>query len=287
MHERYCASAYHARASGCPTPNAPWGHLILTVLPVPTDQVTAVLKVVQDTLGRAIAGVYLYGSAVAGALRPASDLDLLVVTRRQTSEVERGLLVERLTPISSLGNRPGAWRPVELTIVVDSDVRPWRYPPRMEFQYGEWMRRELDAGIVPGPRVNPDLAVLLSMVIATSQPLVGPPATDLLASVAPADLRRAMRAGIPDLLADLPTDTTNVLLTLARIWMTLETSGFSSKDAAADWAVSRMPPERRSSLEHARDVHRGDAPEQWHGRGARVTEDTGHLVRQIESLVPD
>jgi len=252
-----------------------------------TDQTTAVSTAIQDVLGQAIAGMYLFGSALVGGLRPASDLDLLVVTERPTTESERALLVRRLTPISSRLERPATWRPVELTVVVGSEVRPWRPPARMEFQFGEWMRQELEAGAVPGPQANADLAVLISMVRASSRSLVGPPATELLAAVPVADLKNAMVAGVPDLLADIETDTTNVLLTLARIWRTLETGEFSSKDSAADWALSRMPVERRHSLERARDVYRGAISEESEWRDSRVAEDAAHLASQIERAAPD
>lgn len=254
---------------------------------LPTAQVTAVSTAVQDVLGQAIAGMYLFGSALVGGLRPASDLDLFVVVERPTTESERALLVRRLTPISSRLERPDTWRPVELTVVVGSEVRPWRHPARMEFQFGEWMRQELEAGAVPGPRANADLAVLISMVRGSSRSLVGRPATELLAAVPVADLKNAMVAGVPDLLADVETDTTNVLLTLARIWRTLETGEFSSKDSAADWALSRMPIERRHSLEHARDVYRGELSEQSELRDNSVVEDAAHLTRQIERASPD
>jgi len=254
---------------------------------LPTDQITAVSTVVQDVLGQAIAGMYLFGSALVGGLRPASDLDLLVVTERPTTEWERALLVRRLTPISSRSARPDTWKPVELTVVVGSEVRPWRHPARMEFQFGEWLRQELEAGAVPGPQENPDLAVLISMVRGSSRALVGPPATELLAPVPLEDVSDAMVAGVSDLVADIETDTTNVLLTLARIWRTLETGEFSSKDSAADWALRRMPVARRHSLEHARDVYRGELSEQSELRDNSVVEDAAHLTRQIERAIPD
>ena len=34
----------------------------------------------------------------------------------------------------------------QVTVVVRSEVRPWRYPPRMDFQYGEWLRSDLEIG---------------------------------------------------------------------------------------------------------------------------------------------
>ena len=42
-------------------------------------------------------------------------------------------------------------------------------------------------------------------------------------------------------MADLEGDVRNVLLTLARVWFTLETGTIASKDVAADWAITRLP----------------------------------------------
>lgn len=92
-----------------------------------------------------VRGVYLYGSAVVGGLRPDSNLDVLAVVDRALTASERRALVEGLVPISSRALRPDAWRPVELTVVVRGAIEPWRYPPAREIQYGEWVRDELIA----------------------------------------------------------------------------------------------------------------------------------------------
>lgn len=87
---------------------------------------------------------------------------------------------------------------------------------------------------------------------------------------------------MPDLLAELDTDTRNVLLTLARIWTTLATGEIRSKDAAADWALARLPAGHRPVLAHARAVYLGDEDERWDGgllTGVRPCAD--HLVRAI------
>ena len=59
--------------------------------------------------------------------------------------------------------------------MVTSDVRPWRYPPRMDFQYGDWMRAEFEAGdLEPWPSaVNPDLALLVTMVLQSDAVVFG------------------------------------------------------------------------------------------------------------------
>ncbi|MFJ8505076.1 aminoglycoside adenylyltransferase domain-containing protein [Streptomyces avermitilis] len=43
------------------------------------------------------------------------------------------------------------------------------------------------------------------------------------------------------------------MLTFARIWTTLATDQIKSK-AAADWALTLLPPEHRPALEHVRQL---------------------------------
>ena len=209
-------------------------------------------------------GLYLYGSALAGGLRPDSDLDLLVVTDRRLRAEEKARVVEGLLPISGRETRPLAWRPLEVTIVAQPEVRPWRYPPRMELQYGEWLRDALEAGDVPEPAPNPDLAPLLAAARANGKPLLGPPAESILSPVPLADLRRAGVDSVPGLLADVDGDARNVLLTLARIAFTLGTGELAAKDAAAAWAASRVPAPHQAVLDLARELYlAGRDPEDW------------------------
>lgn len=214
-------------------------------------------------------GVYLYGSAVRGGLRSDSDIDLFAVTGRALRDDERAALVNRLVPISWRQLRPPEWRPIELTIVVQRDVRPWRYPPRADFQYGEWMREELVAnrrtsdGRAPGEGPSPDLAVLITIVRAEGRPELGPPATELLEPVPRADLVRAMVDEVPSLLDDLDDDTRNVLLTLARMWCTVATGEIQSKDGAAAWAIGQLPIEERGFLERARLLYLEGGYGEW------------------------
>ena len=137
------------------------------------EQSDAAIGVIRAGLADAeVVGIYLYGSAVAGGLRPDSDLDLFVVTDRRLSGSEKARIVEGLLPISGRKTRPPTWRPIEVTIVAQPEVRPWRYPPRMELQFGEWLRDAFLSGAVePEPAEHPDLAVLITMVRQTGKAL--------------------------------------------------------------------------------------------------------------------
>ncbi|CAL9671746.1 aminoglycoside adenylyltransferase family protein [Streptomyces sp. enrichment culture] len=216
------------------------------------NQVQQIVELVDGVLGQDVIGTCLHGSSVLGGLRPASDLDVLVVSRRRMDEQDRRTLLGGLLRISGSQNKV---RPVELTVVVQNEVRPWRYPPTGDFLYGEWLRAEYEAGEVPQPEPMPDLALLITMALAGDRPLTGPHPAEILDPVPQADLVRASVAGIPGLLDDLDSDTRNVLLTLARIWTTLATGQIKSKDAAADWALAQLPPEHRPVLEHARQLY--------------------------------
>ncbi|MFH8371002.1 aminoglycoside adenylyltransferase family protein [Streptomyces sp. NPDC018031] len=250
------------------------------------EQIRRVVELVGDVLGPEVVGSYLHGSAVLGGLRPASDLDVLVVSRRSMVDRERRMLLTGLSGIS--GFTDGA-RPVELTVVVQSDVRPWRYPPTGDFLYGEWLREELAVGGPPRPEPMPDLALLLTMVLAGDHPLTGPPPARVLDPVPHADLVRSSAAGIPALLDDLAGDTRNVLLTLVRIWSTLATGEIRAKDAAADWALTRLPPEHRPVLAHVRELylHRRYTEEDWsHELTTRVRPFVAEVLSRIDLPAP-
>ena len=154
-----------------------------------------------------------------------------------------------------------------MTIAAKAEVRPWRYPPRIELQYGEWLRDAfLSGSIEPEPPESPDLGVLVTMVRESGRPLIGPNATQVVDAVPRADLVRAMVDGVPSLMADLASDTRNVLLTLARIWTTVVTGEIRSKDEAADWAMSRLPDPYRPTLARARDLYiEGGYGDPWEG----------------------
>lgn len=242
------------------------------------EQLDHAVALVREVLGDELVGLYLFGSAVLGGLSPTSDLDLLAVSRRPTTQAERRRLVERLLPLSM---RP---RYLELTIVVQSDVRPWRYPPQMDFQYGDWLRDQLERGVIPPPVPNPDLAALITMTLLYGRPLAGPPPADVFAPVPHEELVRAGVDEIEGILADLDGDTRNMLLTLARIWTTAETGKIRSKDAAADWAIPRLPEVHRPVLERARDGYRSGDYGTWDDLDVRAC--ASYVVDEIRRSRP-
>lgn len=241
------------------------------------------MTLVRDVLGADALGAYLFGSAALGGLKPESDLDVLVLSRRRTERKEKARLVERLLSISGRATPTGRWRRLEVTIVVDDEIRPWRFPPRFDFQYGDWFRRKFEAGeLEPWPSTtNGDLATLIAMARVGDSPLFGPRPAQAFEPVPHADLIAAMTGDIPSLLDVLDRDTGNIVLTLTRIWSTATTAEFRSKDAAADWALERLPDEHRAVLARARAVYLGEEEERWDDLREQIRPHADHVVAEI------
>jgi streptomycin 3"-adenylyltransferase len=246
------------------------------------DQIRALVK---DVLGSDTVGIYLYGSAVMGGLRPRSDLDVLVVSRRRTSRDEKRRLVDKLLAISAR-RTIGTLRPIELTLVVESEIRPWHYPPAFDFEYGEWLRPKFESGnIEPWPSTtNPDLTSRITMVLLRSATLFGPAPTGTFDPIPARDYISAIVGGIDSLLGDLEMDMRNVVLTLARIWSSVATGDVRSKDQAADWALPRLPEEHQAVLARARAIYFGEEEERWEDIKPRVRPYADYVVAEIDRI---
>lgn len=97
-------------------------------------------------LGPALLGAYLYGSATASGLRPASDLDVLAVTPANLTDAQRRTLTDELLLVSGLSEEV---RPVELLVL----ARVWTTVATGEIRAkdtaADWVLHRLPAGLRP------------------------------------------------------------------------------------------------------------------------------------------
>jgi streptomycin 3"-adenylyltransferase len=250
------------------------------------QQLDRALALVRQVLDAGMVGAYLFGSAVQGGLRPESDLDIFVVCKRPTTLYEKERLVRGLMAISGKSTPEGTWRRVEVTTVVQSDITPWRYPPSLDFQYGDWLRTEFEKGnFGPSPTpLRPDLALLITMVVAADTALVGPPPGSVFEPVPQEDVLRAMASDIDRLRGDIDSDTRNVILTLARMWSTFATGPIRSKDAAANWVLERLPVAHHPVLVRAREAYLGSEAERWDDLSGALAPCVDYMIAEIKRL---
>jgi len=227
-------------------------------------QIHKCLNLVKEVFGQDLLGIYLYGSSVLGGLQKYSDIDLFVVSNRATTHAEKATLATTLLKISGIYMKSEKL-PIEMTIVEKYEIIPWHYPPRFDFQYGEWLRKEFEQeNVEPWPtKEMPDLAVLVTQILLASYTLVGTNPDQLFCTVPYKDFMTATIDALPTLMSDLDNDTRNVLLTLARIWSTVATDTIRSKPAAADWTINHLPEKYRPVMERAKAICKGEEKEYW------------------------
>ncbi len=244
-------------------------------------QAGQVLAIVKPLFGGSLLGFYLYGSATYGGLHPDSDVDLLAVLDRPMTDTERKSLTAALLACSG---RVGCAdkRPLEVTVVDRAAASG--FPPVYEYMYGEWLRAAMESGDISGACADPDLALLLWQAQTYGVPLYGGALSEWIEPVSPADIRRAIAGALPALLQNLVGDERNVLLTLARMWFTLETGALAAKDKAAAWALTRVPPPLSEPLRLARSGYLGECREDWRGRDDQLRPLVRFLKERIEQL---
>jgi len=231
-------------------------------------QLSQVRAVIERRLGAVLRAIHLYGSAVDGGLKPDSDIDLMVTVRTPLEEPVRKALLKDLLAVSGPPGADRALRPVEVTVVVHSEVAPWRYPARRELQFGEWLRQDILAGAFEPPVLDIDLAILLTQVRQHSLALVGPEAAALFEPAPHDDFTKALRDSLKlwNSPPDWAGDERNIVLTLARIWYSAVTGQIASKDAAAGWLLERLPGEYQPVVLEAQQAYLGQAADRLAAR---------------------
>ena len=250
------------------------------------QQLKECLELLKVILGSDLLGVYLYGSAVVGGLQKYSDIDVFVVANRVTTPEEKSRLISNLLKISGFymkGSKP----PLEVTLVEKAAINPWHYPPRYDFQYGEWLRESFEKGIIEPllTQEMPDLALIVIQVLLKSQTLWGLEPNQLLAPVPYPDFIKAMIHDLNRLAADLEGDTRNVLLTYARIWSTLATNAIRSKLAAADWVINHLPEVYQPVMQRAKAICMGLGNEYWDDIKMLIKPCANFMVDQINAQI--
>jgi streptomycin 3"-adenylyltransferase len=196
-------------------------------------------------------------------------------------------LEERRGVIDVLLELSGKPRPIELDVVVQSEVKPWRFPPRLDFHYFELNRPKFERGEHEpwGETANLNLASAITMALVGDTALFGPPAAEVFDPVPRSDYRRSVLSYIGEAETDLDWDTRNVILTLARIWSAVATDDVHSKESAAAWALARLPAEQRPVLERALAIYRGEAEEGWDDVRPQVEAYAKYVMGEIAATV--
>lgn len=248
------------------------------------QQIEDTVNLLKNVFGENLIGFYVYGSLLMGGLQKYSDIDLFAVSNRETTKQEKEELEKSLLKISGIYAISKELKPIELTIVVKSQVNPWQYPPSFDFLYGDWLRKDFEAGNIEPWQTKklPNLALVITQLLLSNKVMFGPSPDTLLNSVPYNDFMKALTSEVESVLNDLGWDTRNVLLTLARIWSTVETDTIRSKADAAKWTINKLPKKYGPILVRAKSILLGEQMEDWEDLKKEIKPCANYIVEQIE-----
>ncbi|HDR2622955.1 TPA: DUF4111 domain-containing protein [Enterobacter chuandaensis] len=257
----------------------------MNVLPCAQKQIQTACTLIESILGRELIAIHLYGSAMDGGLKPLSDIDLLVTVRSALRDEQRHALMQKLLAISAWPGTSEIYRALEVTVVVWSQIVPWQFPPVREMQFGEWLRDEIIKGEYEPAQPDPDLAILLTKARQNSLPLRGQAACELFGAVPESDLLETFRQTLAlwNRADDLKGDERHILLTLARIWYSVETGKIAAKDEAAAWLLPQLPAPHAKLLEEARGEYLGLLTVDWAEKMPQVAA----FVRDVKKAIQE
>ncbi len=249
-------------------------------------QLASAHTVLARHLGDTLQAIHLFGSAVDGGLKPRSDIDLLITVSSAPDEAAKRALMMELLSVSAWPGTDDALRALEVTVLAHDQVIPWRYPARRELQFGEWLREDLQAGILEPAMIDHDLAILLTKARQHSVCLFGTPASVFFDPVPQEDFARALVDTISQWNeeADWLGDEQTVVLALCRIWYSVVAGGIAPKDVAVAWLMQRVPDEHQAILQAARAAYLGTGPDQLPARMPEVSAFIRHAKAAIANI---
>ena len=233
------------------------------------QQVNQVISIAETILQGQILGIYLYGSATMNGLRPDSDIDILIITKQELSNSIRADLTKQLLKISgSVGCIEK--RPLEVTIINQSDIVPLQFPPKCQYMYA---------------CNDPDIMILLWQARKNSITLKGAESKELIPAIPFHEIKKAIRFSLPGLISSFKGDERNVLLTLSRMWFTLVTEEITTKDVAAKWVILKLPERFPPLLTTAKEAYLGNLSDEWETVEKEAMALVEYMKKQIEELL--
>jgi predicted nucleotidyltransferase len=237
-------------------------------LPATRSQIETLIAEIQRILEGALTGIYLHGSLAMGCFNPArSDLDVLVVTKRPLTLEEKHASSEMLLQLSANPH------PIEISVLSQDDLWPWRYPPPYQLHYSEDWRERYVQQIANGDwrrwndshPTDADLAAHVTVTQTRGICLVGQPIAEVLPPVPPADYRASIILDAEDFTTGRISPAANpvyFVLNSCRVLAYQQEEHIFSKDEGGIWALAHLPQEFHGLIAQALALYREEGTKQ-------------------------
>ena len=245
-------------------------------------------RFVRDTraiLGENLAGIYLHGSLALGCFNPdRSDIDLLVVIRQPMAPETKRLMAGLMLAQS------GAPRPLEVSWVLEMELKRWRHPFPYDLHFSESWRERFEANLtrldwevwLSREKLDRDLAAHFTILLRRGGVvLYGPPVQQIFPVVPVADYIDALFCDFEPCRDRIGDDPVYSVLNLLRVCLFLLEGEISSKEEAGRWGMRNLPDaELRAIAATALGIYAGNEP-----AGEFTPEGLARFARYIDTEV--
>ncbi len=222
-------------------------------------QINSFLEALREILGDNLVSIYLHGSLAMGCFNPQrSDIDLLIVTRH-------GMAVETKHTIAELLLRSSmAPSPIEISFLVEQQIRLFQHPLPFDMHYSESWREKYQQALTNGEwtrwndetKKDIDLSAHLMVTRKRGICLYGKP--EVLPDV-PAHYYSASIVSDYEEARDAKGKTpVYFVLNACRVYAYLFEGSIFSKDEGGVWALRSLPGELRGVVAQALEIYRGN-----------------------------
>lgn len=215
----------------------------------------------RDTLGDALAGVYLHGSLAMGCFCPGvSDVDLIVVSDTVPGDKEKEAFLRRVLDLS--GRVPGGG--VEMSVVLRRYCEDFVYPTPYELHFSPAHLARALADPAAFARqmhgADRDLAAHFTVVRRRGRALWGAPVGEVFGPVPAAAYLDSIWRDVEDAPEAVRQKPVYTVLNLCRVLAFLEEGGCLSKREGGEWALKHLPGALCPPVEQALRCYAGGLP---------------------------
>ncbi|MDQ1235112.1 putative nucleotidyltransferase [Paenibacillus sp. SORGH_AS306] len=216
-----------------------------------------IIHLFQEELAHNLVGIYIHGSLAMGGFHPHhSDIDLLVIVQQKVSRSAKLHIANRLLKleehlISSSG--------LEISILLENDVKQFVYPTPFEFHYSAYHREKYrtDKQYVCEGAEDPDLAAHIFVTYDRGITLYGKEIKEVFVPIDPQWYIRSILADIEHVADDIVTSPVYFTLNLCRILFFLSENVISSKQEGGEWGLTHVPATYSKLIQTCLDQYQG------------------------------
>lgn len=192
-----------------------------------------------EILNTNLVGIYLHGSLAMKCFNPdSSDIDFLVVVKKDISFKVKKKLIDVLLKLSKDGPRKG----FEMSIILEKDAEKFRYPIPFILHYSDYHKEKYISNpqYICGNSTDPDLAAHIVITIERGRCLFGKPIKKVFQSVPKKYYIESIISDIQGAKEEIINNPIYLTLNLCRVLYYLREGAICSKKEGGEWAVENL-----------------------------------------------